>query len=116
MNKIVAHIIAFAILLCFVAPVLAAVTIPDPLNGQTFPGLLCKIADGVGTLIATLGTIMIIVAGIFYLISAGNPQKMETAKKALIYAIVGIVIGIAAKAIVGIVGGIIGASGGTTCQ
>jgi NAD/NADP transhydrogenase beta subunit len=53
---------------------------------------------------------MIIVAGIFYLTSAGNPQRIETAKKALIYAIAGIAIGLAATAIVNIIKNVIGAT------
>lgn len=81
-----------------------AVTIPNPLGStNTFEDLLLKIADGVGILIASLGTIMIIVSAILYLISAGNPEKMATAKKALVFAIIGIVIGISARAIVEII-------------
>ena len=83
--------------------------IKNPLtNVNDFGQLLTKIAQGVGALIATLGTIMLIVAGILYLTSAGSPEKMGTAKKALTYAIIGIVIGLAASAIVEIIKGIIG--------
>lgn len=92
----------------------AAVTIPNPLNGvDNFCQLLTKIASGVGVFIASLGTIMIIVAGIFYLTSAGSPERIGVAKKALFYAIIGIVIGVAASGIVEIIKGIIGANGGT---
>lgn len=81
-----------------------AVTIPNPLGStNTFEDLLLKIADGVGMLIASLGVIMIIVSGILYLLSAGNPERMATAKKALVFAIIGIVIGASAKVIVEII-------------
>ena len=76
----------------------------------TFPLLLTQIATYVGTFIATLGTIMLIVAGIMYLMSAGNPQKVEAAKKALIYAVAGIVIGLAANAIAGTICSVLHAS------
>jgi hypothetical protein len=90
--------------LFFVASTALAVTIPNPLTGvNNFGDLLTKIAQGVGTLIASLGTIMIIVAGILYLTSAGSPERMGKAKTALIYAIAGIVIGLAATAIVQII-------------
>ncbi|MCX6721091.1 MAG: pilin [Candidatus Staskawiczbacteria bacterium] len=72
----------------------------NPISSNNFGELLTKIADGVGTLVASLGTIMLIVAGILYLTSAGNPERMGTAKKALTYAIIGIAIGLAAKGIV----------------
>jgi NAD/NADP transhydrogenase beta subunit len=52
---------------------------------------------------------MIIVAGILYLISAGNPGRIETAKKALIYAIAGIVISMLATAAVSLIKSALGA-------
>ena len=92
------------------SPIALAVTIPNPLQGvNNFAQLLTRIAEQVGLLIASLGAIMIIVAGILYLLSAGNPEKIATAKKALIYAIAGIAIGLAASAIVSIIQQIIGA-------
>jgi hypothetical protein len=108
MNKKIASVIIFLSLFCLVSFSSAQVTIPNPL-GETnsFPALLEKIAIGVGTFISSLGTIMIIVAGILYLTSAGSPERINTAKKALIYAIVGIAIGISAYAIVAIIKGIL---------
>lgn len=81
----------------------------NPLNSNTFGDLLSKIADGVGTLIATLATIMLIIAGILYLTSAGSPERITKAKKALVYAIAGIAIGVAAKAIVALLKDVLGA-------
>ncbi len=107
-QKKVIFLSVFTGLLLIAGSGFAAVVLPDPLGGQTFEGLLLKIADGVGTLIASLGSIMIIVAGILYLISAGSPERMGTAKKALIYAIIGIAIGVSAKAIVALIKSIIG--------
>lgn len=110
MNKVIKHVIVFVGLFCIASSALA-VTIPDYLGYGNDPNgfalLLGKIANGVGVLIASLGTIMIIVAGILYLTSAGSPERTGVAKKALIYAIVGIAIGISAQAIVAIVLGII---------
>ncbi len=87
----------------------AQVSIPNPLSSNSFNELLLKIADGVGILVASIGTIMIIVAGILYLLSAGSPEKIKNAKAALFYAIAGIAIGLAARAIVITIKGIIGA-------
>jgi membrane protease YdiL (CAAX protease family) len=85
-----------------------AVTIPDPLGGKTFGKLLTDIALGVGTLIAGLSTIMFMIAGIMFLFSAGSPDRINKAKAALTYAIIGIVIGLAADAIVTTIKQIIG--------
>jgi len=109
MSKKIISTIVFVSLFCLVSFVLAQVTIPNPLAGvNSFGQLLTKIAAGVGTLIATLGVVMIIVAGILYLTSAGSPERMGKAKTALIYAIAGIAIGVAATAIVEIIKNIIG--------
>jgi riboflavin transporter FmnP len=106
MNKKIVYSAILVCLFCSAGFVSAAdsVTISNPLSGvNNFTDLLVKIADGAGTLIGILGTIMLIVAGILYLTSAGSPEKLGTAKKALIYAIAGMVIGAAAKAIVSVI-------------
>jgi len=110
MNKKIASVIIFVSLFGLTSFTLAQVTIPNPLGGvNSFYGLLINIAYAVGGLVASLGIIMIMVAGILYLTSAGSPEKMATAKKALVYAIIGIFIGLASTAIIAIIKEIIGA-------
>ena len=110
--------ISFLILLSIIiaSPVVLfaqTVNITNPLNSSNFCNLLSKIGDGVGGLVASLSVIMIIISGIFYLTSAGNPERINTAKKALIYAIIGLAIAIAATTIKDIILGVIGATGGS---
>lgn len=107
-KKIVILPILFLSLFC-IAGLVSAAKIENPLDTDNFGDLLLKIAGAVGALMASLGTIMIIVAGILYLTSAGSQERMTKAKNALVYAIVGIAIGLAATAIVEIVKGLIGA-------
>ena len=115
MNKKLISITTFYGLFCSVSLALADVSITDPLGiclgGGSCPSgwsvLLTRIAGGVGMLIASLGTIMIIWAGILYLTSAGSPEKMGKAKTAFIYAIIGIVVGILATTIANVIVGIL---------
>lgn len=112
MNKRVLSLIVLIGLFGLAGLAFAQIKIPNPLapgGVNSFGDLLLKIAEGVGTVIASLGTIMIIVAGILYLTSAGSPERMGKAKTALIYAIAGIAIGLAARAIVEIIKNIMGA-------
>ncbi|MGD0577006.1 MAG: TrbC/VirB2 family protein [Candidatus Staskawiczbacteria bacterium] len=111
MNKKIAYILSSSILFFTAFPALAQ-SIPNYLNTSSFCTLLSNIATGVGDGIAALGTTMIIVAAVYYLTSSGSPEMIGRAKKALIYAIAGIAVGLAANAIVNIVKNIIGASGG----
>jgi len=97
MNKKLVNIIVFVVLLSF--GTLAYAQITNPIGANDFPSLLANITKAAGGLIASIGVIMLIVAGIFYLTSAGSAERIGVAKKALIYAVVGIVIGLAADGI-----------------
>jgi len=75
--------------------------ITNPLGSTgDFSSLLMKMAGTVGDLVAGVGTIMLIVAGIFYVTSAGSTERMGVAKKTLTWAIIGMVVGLSAAAIV----------------
>jgi len=76
-------------------------TIKDTTSGATdIPTVIERIATQVGILIGSLSTLMFLISGYFYLAATGDPTKIQTAKAVLIYSIIGIVIGLAAPAIV----------------
>lgn len=106
MNKKIISLVVLVGLFCLVGVALGQITAPLGVP-KTFPELFTKIATAVGGLIAGLGTVMIIIAGILYLTSAGSPERVGTAKKALIYAVIGIAVGLAAVSIVNIVKNIV---------
>ena len=108
MKKIYIVLLSSLILLGLATFTYAQVQIPNPISSDNVKDLLLKIARGVADLIGILGTIMIIVAGILYLTSAGDPGRMGKAKTALVYAIAGIAIALAAEAIISIISDIVG--------
>lgn len=109
MKKVYIFSIVAIGLLCM-APLAFAQSITNPIKYGDFTDLLTNgILPAVAGIVGSLATVMIIVAGIFYLTSAGSPERVGTAKKALMYAIIGIVIAIAAGTIATIIKGIIGA-------
>ena len=79
--------------------VFAQVTIPK-FGPGTWDELLGNIIKIVRDVVGSVAAIMLIVAGIMYLISAGDPGRMTLAKQCLTYAIIGLVIALAAEAIV----------------
>lgn len=81
----------------------ASAQVPNLIGATDFGQLLGDIVKAVGGIIAGIGTIMFIVSGIMFLFSAGSPQKINNAKTALIYAIIGMVVGLSASAIVGFI-------------
>ncbi|RKV92290.1 MAG: hypothetical protein D8G53_14385 [Candidatus Saccharimonas sp.] len=54
-------------------------------------------------LLAAISVIMIVVGGIRYITSQGNQQQLQSAKNTILYAVIGLVVAIAARAIVQLV-------------
>lgn len=65
------------------------------------------------TLAGVLAAVFLVVGGIKYITSSGNPLTLEEAKKTILYALVGLVISISAYVIVDIVSGLATKSFGT---
>ena len=54
-------------------------------------------------LIGSLAVLMIIISGVRYITSAGDPQKVNKAKDGILYSLIGIVVAASAEAIVAFV-------------
>lgn len=54
-------------------------------------------------IIAAISFLMIVFAGFKYVISIGDPQKIVSARKTIVYAIVGLIVSLSATAIVSFV-------------
>lgn len=55
------------------------------------------------TILGALALLMIVVSGLRYILSAGDPQKAARAKNGIIFALAGLAVAIAAQAIVSFV-------------
>lgn len=117
MKKKIIFIIIFVVSLTIInfitAVPAASIVIQNPLPGvNNVCDLLTKIANAVAGLVGVMSVIMITVAGIMFLLSAGNPEKIGTAKKAFFYAIIGMAIALSAGVIVIVIKEVISAAGG----
>lgn len=54
--------------------------------------------------IGAVAVLMIVISGLRYITSAGDPQKASQAKNGIIYALVGIAVALAAQAIIVVAG------------
>lgn len=70
----------------------------DPLLGPD--GVITKATQFISMAVGAVSVIMIIVGGLKYIISSGDPANTNTAKNTILYAVIGLVIAIAAQAIV----------------
>lgn len=97
-------ILSFLLLLgiSFFSPIIA-VTIDNPAKADTIKGLIDLIANAVLGVIGSVAVIMLVIAGILFLTSAGQPERITTAKACLMYAIIGIAVALGAKALAGAV-------------
>jgi hypothetical protein len=109
MNKEIIFLIIFASLLGLVGLASAQIYLVNPLGAtNTFPLLLDKIITAVAQVVGVLSILMLIIAGILFITSAGDPGRVTKAKDALKYAIIGAAIALAAGGLVQLIKTIIG--------
>lgn len=75
-------------------------------------GLIMQIANFLLSFLAGLSVLMIVVSGIMYITSGGDSGRTETAKKMLMYSVVGLIVALLSYAIVYVVSTGLGAGGG----
>jgi len=76
------------------------VEIKNPIEADNFWELLDALIDVIFILSIPVGTIMFIVAGFYFIAAAGDPEKITTAKKMVLYTLIGLLIVFCAKGLV----------------
>lgn len=84
---------------------LASISLPDPLGGtiSSFTDLIQKIIDYIAGIIGTLAVLMFVIAGIYFVTSAGDSSKVKRAKEIVIYASIGVGVALAAGGLIALV-------------
>jgi len=72
-------------------------------NKVSVAGIFSTVAHVLIYLVGAISVIVLIIGGLRYILSAGNPASVQGAKNTILYAIVGIVVAVAAYAIVAFV-------------
>lgn len=75
-----------------------SLTIENPLGTKDFSVLAGKIIDWIANIGIAIAVIMIIYAGLLFMTSGGNDEKVAKAKKALIWSLIGLAVLIMGKA------------------
>jgi hypothetical protein len=73
----------------------------DPITGSD--GLVNKVANIISLLTGVAAVIVIMIAGLRYIMSSGDGAKTASAKNAILYASIGLVVTIVARAVVALV-------------
>jgi hypothetical protein len=70
------------------------------MNGSlSLPGFFGAIANALIFVVGAASVIMVIIGGLKYTVSMGNPKRVESAKNTVLYAIVGLVVALCSYAI-----------------
>ena len=69
-------------------------------NALTLSQIARNVLNFLLSIVGILGIIMLVIGGIMYLTAAGSEDRVETGKKIVIYAIIGILVALASLVIV----------------
>ena len=86
----------------------SSITICSAGENSTFEEVVEAVFNFIFWLGMAIFPLMCVIAGVLFMISGGNPQKIESAKKLIFVAIIGLVLFVSAKAITALVRSIIG--------
>ena len=106
---LVTILFVLSLFVCFFPlTVQADVTIDNPLQWNSFWELINKIIDFIFYLSLGIAPIMIIVAGFYFITAAGDPAKIEIAKKIILWTLIGLLVIMSAKGLIALFGQIFG--------
>ena len=87
------------------------VSLPNPLVADDLAALIDNIATWLLTIGLTLSTLVIIWSALQFMVSGGNKDMVERARKTIWYAVIGIIVLLLAKGITLIIAGFLGGGG-----
>ncbi len=111
MRKYLIKILFVLLLFICLVPSIAqgqTVTIDNPLGYNDFWELIDKLIDFVFYLSIGIAPIMFTVAGFYFITAGGEPEKVNTAKKIILWTMVGLLIVLSAKGLISFFGQIFG--------
>lgn len=76
------------------------IKIENPLGAESFEDLLYRVINFIFVLALGIAPIMIIVAGFYFITATGEPEKIQTAKKIILWTLIGLLIVICAKGLI----------------
>jgi hypothetical protein len=93
--------LAILIFLGLVLPFLVlAVTIENPIDADTFEELIENIITFIFNIALALVPLMIVIAGVYFVTAAGNPEQVQKAKGIILYTLIGFIVIILARGFV----------------
>jgi hypothetical protein len=79
------------------------VALTPPIQATSIPEVLGRLANFIFTLALYILPVIIVIAGIFFVTAAGNPEQIEKGKKLIIYGLMGFIIILVAKGLINLI-------------
>ena len=102
------RIIGLILVSLFIPVYLLAAELQNPVTWNTVEGLGDAVVNFLFQISLIVAPLFIIIAGFYFVTAAGDPQKIETAKRIIIYTLIGLIIIIASKGIIALIKTILG--------
>jgi len=103
-------ILTSALLGFLTLPLLVGALTPAPQDpsATSFPQMIDNISRWLLGLLLAVAVIFLIIAGYYFVTARGDPDKVKTARDFVLYAFIGVVVGLAAYALITFAGTILG--------
>lgn len=95
-------------LLSRVFAAITSISLYNPLGTTSLTAVVDKIINFLLQIGIPVAVVMVLVGGFQMIVSAGNPDKVSSGKKTILYAAIGLVVLLAAKSIIVIIENILG--------
>ena len=106
MKRVIITLVLFSLTLPIVilangvTPQIEGIEIKPPIPWTNFRDLLYAIIRVITYIALAVAPLMIIIAGVLFVTSGGNPQQIDTAKRLIIWTLIGLVVILLARGIV----------------
>jgi len=108
-NNFIKKALFFTLLFSLLMPFLTwAITIVSPISATSFEELIDVVINFIFWVAIVIVPIMVIVAAFYFLTSGGNSEKINTAKKIILFTFIGLFIVLLGKGIVAIIKQVLG--------
>lgn len=99
-KRIFIYFLIFIIFFCWVSLIAEAVDIPNPLTSKNFKELMDHIINFLFTLALAVTPLMLIIAGYYYILAAGEPKNIQTAHDIIKWTLIGFIVILMSKGII----------------
>ena len=108
-KKLLLSFISITLLAGFLLPIgIAAIEIQNPLSAPDFKTLINNIINFIYWIAIAAVPLAIIIGGAYFLTAGGKPENVETGKKIITYAIIGLAIVLLARGLTSVITGVLG--------